>query len=535
MKKREDVTLLINTCDSYKDILDPFFLLLHRYWEDLPFDIVLSSESLEYKNKFFKIKNVHPKKKDCAWSTRIYEALNEIKTDYVLFFLDDFFLTDKVDTEEILKCVNYMKDDPNIVNFTFYPIVIGTSIAMEGYRLRDKITKYKVALIAALWNKKHFKKYLKGVDENIWEVEVNGTIRSNTIYKEDKFYCLDTDNMPISYDFYTLGLTSGKWFKKTIELFEKEKIKFDFEKRGVYDEKLKGLSKAFISSFKIESYIVPNISERKYNPVIYCEDVFPVGEFKLKFDITGAKKMFRLTLSEQSGFGIKDLKIKVIYCDDEEDIIDNDSLFGSFIKLDEIFVFNNYVATLFVPFKNKKAKNVIIEGISICPLNEKLLNESYLKNTPNENQEKAFYSFLLEHDRIVDFYKCKDNIVINPRLNKERCKSKKIKNNNYYYIFNNNDKSEHVANLVLCKERFYAISKLVIKIDGKRIKDIKGLPLCVGGYYLFESVSDINFVIPENANQISIIFKLEKPYKKKRIAKYYLIENNIKRRRGLWN
>ncbi len=88
---------------------------------------------------------------------------------------------------------------------------------------------------------------------------------------------------------------------------------------------------------------------------------------------------------------------------------------------------------------------------------------------------------------------------------------------------------------MLCKERFYAISKLVIKIDGKRIKDIKGLPLCVGGYYLFESVSDINFVIPENANQISIIFKLEKPYKKKRIAKYYLIENNIKRRRGLWN
>lgn len=533
MKKRKEVTLLINTCDSYEDILDPFFLLLHRYWKDLPFDIVLSSESLEYKNKYFKIKNVHPKNKKCSWSKRIYEALNEIDTDYVLFFLDDFFLTDKVDTREILRCVEYLKSNPNIVNFTFYPIVIGTNIAMEGYRIRDKITKNKVALIAALWNKQQFLKYLKDIDENIWEFEVNGTIRSNTIYKDDVFYCLDSGNMPIPYDFYTLGLTSGKWFKKTVELFKKEKINFNFETRGIYKEELKGLSRAFISSFKIEPYIIANISEKKYNPVKNHKDAFSVGNFNFKFNIKGARKMVRLTLSEQSGFGVKNFKIEILYCDGSKEIIDNDKLFGSFIKKDDILVFNYYVALMFIPFKNKKAKQIIISGVSVCPLSEELLTESHFKNTPYKSEDEGYTSNLLEYDRIVDFYKCEKNIVMNPKLNKQKYSYKRISFNKYCFKFCNTDMEEHEANIVLCNERFYAISKLIIKADNKEIKKINGLPICIDGYYLFRDISNISFTIPKNTKEITIKFKLEKPFKKKRIGKCYLIENKV-RRNYLW-
>lgn len=42
--------------------MDTFFELLNRFRSNLPFEIVLSIESLEYKNNFFKIKNIHPKK-----------------------------------------------------------------------------------------------------------------------------------------------------------------------------------------------------------------------------------------------------------------------------------------------------------------------------------------------------------------------------------------------------------------------------------------------------------------------------------------
>ena len=98
-----DCTILINSCDKYEDILDTFFTLLHRFWPDNPFDIVLSTESLEYKSEYFKIRNIHPKNRDCSWTERIASALKEIKTNYVLFMLDDFFLYDYVKTDIILK------------------------------------------------------------------------------------------------------------------------------------------------------------------------------------------------------------------------------------------------------------------------------------------------------------------------------------------------------------------------------------------------------------------------------------------------
>ena len=313
---KKDVTLLINSCDAYKDILDPFFELLHRYWKDLPFDIVLTTESLNYKNKYFKIKNVHPKNTKCSWTRRIYEALKEVDTDYVLFMLDDLFIFDTVNTEEILNGVKELKKNKHIVNFTYWPITEGSiSSNIDGYRIRKLGVKYKIAAIAALWTKKQFKKYVKDIDEDIWEFEVNGTIRSNTIYKDDIFYTTEQDNVPIPYDFTKLGLISGKWFKNNIPLFKKEKIKMDFDKRGIFDETLFGRNRSFISSFKVESYAIPNISTENYNPVIVHKKSFPKGKFKLQFNVKDAKEMIRITLSEQSGFGVKDSKIEVTYQD----------------------------------------------------------------------------------------------------------------------------------------------------------------------------------------------------------------------------
>lgn len=532
--KKKDVTLLINTCDSYEDILDSFFFLLHRYWSDLPFDIVLSSESLNYKNKYFKIKNVHPKDKKCSWTKRMYEALQEIETDYVLFLLDDFFLTGKVNTEEIFRCLDYLKNNQNIVNFTYYPIVVGAVPAMEGYRIREKDTKYKVALIASLWNKKHFIKYVKDVDENIWEFEVNATIRSNTIYADDIFYCLDNTNMPIPYDFCTLGLTSGKWLKNTISLFEKEGIKMNFNKRGVYNEALKGLGNAFISSFKIEAYVIPNISEKEYNPVIYHDESFSKGKFNLDFDIQGAKKMARITLSEQSGFGVKDCKFEVIYADNSSEKIPIDKIFGAFIVQGNLLVFNNYVASLYVPFQDKEAKRLLFSGTSVCPLSEEQLTMSFCKSTDAHNSDEEYIENLLIYDRNIDFYKPNLNIVINPKLNDKKYNFEKVNGNSYYYEFNVEDENEHKAHLVLCKDLFYSISKLKITADGKIISNLEGLPFCVDDNYLFYDISNIQFVIPEKTKTITLKFDLRKPFKKEYIGKYFRNDGVVERKNLLW-
>ena len=120
-----DITLLINSCDAYSDILDTFFELLHRFWPDLKYEIVLSTETLNYTNKYFQIRNIHPNNVKCSWTRRIYETLENIQTDYVLLLLDDLFIYDFVKNDKILKCLKYLKKDKNIVNFTFWPRLKG--------------------------------------------------------------------------------------------------------------------------------------------------------------------------------------------------------------------------------------------------------------------------------------------------------------------------------------------------------------------------------------------------------------------------
>ena len=531
--KKNNVTLLINSCDAYKDILDPFFELLHRYWNDLPFDIVLTTETLKYKNKYFSIKNVHPKDKKCSWTRRIYEALKEVNTDYVLFFLDDFFLFDHVNTKEIMKCVDYLKNDKDIVNFTYYPIIDGTlPCNFEGFRLRKQVTKYKICAIATLWNKNQFIKYVKDIDEDIWEFEVNGTIRSNTIYKDDKYYCVDNDNNKniIPYDFTTLGLISGKWFKATVDLFNKEHINFDFDKRGIYDPALRGLNRAFISSFKIESYVIPNLSLSKYNQLIYYKKVFPNGKFNLTYDIKGAKKMIRLYLSEQSGFAVKNNKIVIEYEDKKEEEISINDIYGMFVVIDNMIVFNTYAAYMDIPIKDKKPNRIIYEGETVCPISEKLLKESFMKKTNPTDREDIIYSYSLEMDRNTDYYNPKENVVINPKIDNNVYSEKIVKSGKNKYRFRIENQEEHNAKLELSKSIFYSINKLSVYTNKHKKIIIEGLPKPFDGYYIIDGSVDLSMHIPKDTKFITVEFKYEAPMNKEMLIKRFIIENNLERK-----
>ena len=326
------VTLLINSCDAYEDILDTFFELLNKFWPDLKYDIVLSTETLNYQNKYFKIENIHPSEKKCSWTKRMYETLEKIKSEYVLFMLDDFFLYDYVKNNEIEKCVEIFDKDRDIVNFTYWPIMNGTIDSdYPDYFLRKENVKHKVAAIAALWSRKQFMKYIKDIDEDIWEFEINGTIRSNTLYPKDKFYCLSHTNDVIPYNFSKYGLISGKWFKDTVNLFENLGIKFDFEKRGIFNDAFYGLNRSFISSFRIEPYIVPNYSTKKFNPTIRCNEVFPVGKFKFSFELQNAVDLLRVNLTEQRGFAVKNMEIEVVYKKNDNKKVDLSQIFGNYV------------------------------------------------------------------------------------------------------------------------------------------------------------------------------------------------------------
>lgn len=404
-------TLLVGSCDGYSDLWDPFFELLNRYWPDLPYDVVLSTETLKYNNDKIKVNVIHPSNPKCSWTERISETLKKITTDYVVFILDDFFLFDNVNTAKVQECLKWLKEDSKIVNFTFWPTATdGLDCKYNGFEERPKVAKYKVAAILAIWNKKAMLKYLDGLDENAWKWEVDATKRSNTIYTDDKFYIMqDIKPYIFPYDFTKYGLFSGKWFKDTKHLLKELNIKVDFKNRGFYDEATRGLNPSIVSAFELESAVIPNYSLSHTNsPVIFFDEKIKEGHFKQVYNVRDAHEVIRWEPSIQWGFGIRNLTIKASYKTGEKAIIDNKDFFGSYIMIDDMFVFNSISPNLYINFpKNKRLRRIEISGDLIFPLTETQLRKSFNKNTPpcNDQQRKneiaIWYEFLTAKEKMA--------------------------------------------------------------------------------------------------------------------------------------
>ena len=60
MNNKNDVTILVNSCDKYEDAWEPFFVLLEKYWIDHPRKILLNSETIEYDGSLKYVKTVLP-------------------------------------------------------------------------------------------------------------------------------------------------------------------------------------------------------------------------------------------------------------------------------------------------------------------------------------------------------------------------------------------------------------------------------------------------------------------------------------------
>ena len=261
--KTDNLTLLINSCDSYEDCWQQFFKLLKKYWPDIKLPIILNTETKKYIDNDLEIfcPTVQSFDKNVKWGGRLIKTLNYVNTKYVLLLLDDFFITDYVKEDEIFYLVSIMEKN-NISNILLNDAP-GPNIKTKYDFLFERGAKaeYKFSLQAGLWEKSILQKYIRN-HESPWDTEIWATKRAWKT--NDKFYCINTSKMkPISY-FDTGVIARGKWLKEKIyELSEKENLKIDFSKRGFYLQEKRSLLNRFINKIKK----LPDIIRSEYSVI----------------------------------------------------------------------------------------------------------------------------------------------------------------------------------------------------------------------------------------------------------------------------
>lgn len=241
LKSSELCTILVSSCDTYEDLWYPFFYILQREWDELSqYSIVLNTESKSFEYDGLDIKCFHlcqPGKK-MHWGERLIQTLYKIDSKYIIFLLDDFFLTGKVDQEIIERCVQYMEKDDNIAVFNFVPVQDNNNVASnnyEGFEKRPQSGKWRLNTQTAVWRRDKLISYIRP-HESAWDWEVFGSERSSR-YREEFYVSMEDAPRAFQYESKWGGAVHrGKWTPYAVELCNRYGLDIDFSARGYETE-----------------------------------------------------------------------------------------------------------------------------------------------------------------------------------------------------------------------------------------------------------------------------------------------------------
>ncbi|CAD6491158.1 MAG: hypothetical protein FFODKBPE_00095 [Candidatus Argoarchaeum ethanivorans] len=220
-----NVAILVTSCDKYQDIWEPFFTLFFRYWQDCPYPVYLGTNRLKYDHGRVKTIAVGD---ETDWSSDFRSMLEQIPQPYVIVLIEDYLLTQHIDTTMIEELITYM-GDKGAGCLRLYPCP-GPDLPCSDNPLVGEISKgadYRLSLQAAIWDKQVLLELLRE-GESAWELEINGSKRTSDL---DAPFLSVIGDSPIPY--FCTGVVKGKWVKEAVKLCATEGIKVDLTARSM--------------------------------------------------------------------------------------------------------------------------------------------------------------------------------------------------------------------------------------------------------------------------------------------------------------
>lgn len=233
-------TFLLSSYDNGEDCWEGFFKALQDQWQEMDLPIVLNTETKSYRYPGYEITTfgLHGGRK-YTWGKRLLDTLKKIETPYILLFLEDYWLDQRVDDAFFRKTIEWMDENPDIATFSYYPCLPGTNIddgKFERFELRPQACEYRFNCQASIWRRERLIEFIRP-HESAWDWEVWGSMRASRY--PDRFYTLkEGAPMVFSYGDNLTGciVHRGKWNKEAVMPFvERYGLDIDFSIRGFED------------------------------------------------------------------------------------------------------------------------------------------------------------------------------------------------------------------------------------------------------------------------------------------------------------
>ena len=217
--KNKDCTILVCSCDSYRDIEGPFIALWRKYWPDCPFESVLLSETRTTPGFDRAILAGRGK----SWCEMLAFALESLSTPYVIMLMNDYLLSSRVDTPAVLRRI----DDARRLGAASLRLVPNPpgKTPWQGSDLFEmpKNTAYCVSCQVTIWRRDFLLELARG-NSSAWEFERCGSFQT----AQQKRPLLVTGQCEFHY---VDSLHKGYWERKGLALCEANGVEVDAASR----------------------------------------------------------------------------------------------------------------------------------------------------------------------------------------------------------------------------------------------------------------------------------------------------------------
>jgi len=208
------------------------------YWPDCDFDwyLVTESKPFEYNGV-----NIIHTGTNLNWTGRLKYALERIPNSYIGWYLDDFYICERVENDLIHQLVNKMESEK--IDHINVSDVFDSLVKMpEPHRYYDehlliipKHKKYGMSTASSLWNKEYLMQLLGNTDKNAWQFEIDLCMLATSENGLPGTILCD-DRKPFKVTPIPVVI-QGKYYPKSIKFFKQKGINLNVGKRGLMSRK----------------------------------------------------------------------------------------------------------------------------------------------------------------------------------------------------------------------------------------------------------------------------------------------------------
>lgn len=221
----QEIAVLVVSCDRYSDLWAPFFKCFFKYWSDCPFQVYLGTNHKVLEDRRITTIAIGD---DRSYSENLRAMLQQVREQWVIFWVDDRFISGPVDTARVMNLVRRAQE-AGAASLKLIPEhPFGYPASISGINSVPKGTFYRVSLTVTLWQAVCLNTLLPP-GESAWQLEKKGMHRSNALV--EPFYALTRSNQrhpPIPHAHI---LIKGRLIRASLRFLKEEDLLGAFHSR----------------------------------------------------------------------------------------------------------------------------------------------------------------------------------------------------------------------------------------------------------------------------------------------------------------